>query len=175
MSNKEQTKTEVFWNLLNFYYNNKEWITKYGRISTNFDTDMVKRDILIDELNSKLEECSILILTANQVEQNILTKKLYKEVNKDGIYENKMKEIAIGNYVYQFATISGINIVHLHPDTQSSFTEGGSAHAVRDALERFRPKLIVSLGVAFGIKPKEQHLGDVLISQEIVPSRWRNG
>ncbi len=33
----------------------------------------------------------------------------------------------------------------------------------------FVPKLVVSLGVAFGIDPKKQHLGDVLLSSAVIP------
>lgn len=160
--------TNAFFNMKDFWTRNKEWILKYEEKATNFDTEMVER-IMYDELNGKLQDCSVLILTASQVEQNILTRKLYEESNKDKENKSRMEEICIGKYVYQFARISNINIVHLHPHTQSSFTEGGAANAVRDALERFRPKLVVSLGVSFGINPKEQYLGDVIISQKIIP------
>ena len=80
-----------------------------------------------------------------------------------------MCEIYADGCVYQFATVWNVKIVHMHPDSTSSFTVGGSANAVRSALERFRPKLVVSLGVAFGIDPKKQHLGDVLLSSAVIP------
>ncbi len=146
-----------------------DWITKYAEFATVFNTNIVKRSVSESDLNAMLEECSILILTANAVEQNILTQKLYNEMNARENSKQKLAEIYADGCVYQFATINNIKIVHMHPNSTSSFANGGSADTVRSALNRFRPKLVVSLGVAFGIDPAKQELGDVLLSSAIIP------
>lgn len=169
MEENNQMESEVLKDLCRFYEDNKEWITNYSDYATKFDTDMVERKLSFSDLDGMLEDCTVLILTANPIEQNILTCKLYQEMNDGAANEERLCEIYADDCVYQFATIGEINIVHMHPNSTASFTDGGSANAVRSALNRFRPKLVISLGVAFGIDPSKQHLGDVLLSRAVIP------
>lgn len=154
--------------LWEFFKNNWDWLQDYKDYADKFNTDMIERKMDVS-LNNELENCSVLILTANAVEQNILTCKLYREANGNKKVATKLTEIVVDGCVYQFATVQGLKIVHIHPYSTSSFTQGGSANAVRNALERFRPKLVVSLGVAFGIDSVEQQLGEVILSSGIIP------
>lgn len=71
-------------------------------------------------------------------------------------------------YEYQFATIGQISVVHIWPNDMSSFTMYGSFNAVDSALDRFQPKYVFSVGVAFGIDPSKQSLGDVLVAKNLV-------
>lgn len=171
MKENNQKIPEVRKALYGFLVNNGNWITQYADHATEFNADMVKRNISSSDLDDMLEDCAVLILTANEVEQNIVTAKLYNEVNASIKNERKLSEIyeTDDGCVYQFASIRNINIVHMHPNSTASFTSEGSANAVSNALERFRPRLVVSLGVAFGIDPTNQSLGDVLLSSAIIP------
>ena len=169
MKGNNQIPSEVMKDLYDFLLNNGNWITQYADYATEFNTDMVERKLSSIDLDDMLEDCTVLILTANAVEQNILTVKLYNEVNANINNKKKLSEIYADDCVYQFASIRNINIVHMHPNSTASYTSGGSADAVKSALERFRPKLVVSLGVAFGIDPINQSLGDVLLSSAIIP------
>lgn len=169
MEENNQIKSEVLEELCTFYTSSRKWITDYSNYANTFNTEMVERKLSFSDLNGMLEDYTVLILTANSVEQNILTCKLYKEVNSNDTKKKKLCEIYVDGCVYQFATVRNVNIVHMHPSSTSSFTVGGSANAIRSALGRFRPKLVVSLGVAFGIDHKTQHLGDVLLSSAVVP------
>lgn len=169
MEENNQMESEVLKELCIFYDDSKEWIEDYSDYAIKFNTEMVERKLSFSDLDGMLEDYTVLILTANSIEQNILTCKLYYEMNADVANKEKLREIYADGCVYQFATIRNINIVHMHPNSTSSFTVGGSANAVRSALDRFRPKLVISLGVAFGIDPKKQHLGDVLLSSAVIP------
>ena len=169
MEENNQMESEVLKELCRFYDESKEWITNYSNYAIKFNTEMVERKLSFSDLDGMLEDYAVLILTANPIEQNILTCKLYQEMNADASNKEKLCEIYADGCVYQFAIVRNVKIVHMHPNSTSSFTVGGSANAVRSALERFRPKLVVSLGVAFGIDPKKQHLGDVLLSSAVIP------
>ncbi len=169
MEENSQMESEVLEELCRFYESTKEWITDYSDYASKFCTEMVERKLSFSDLNGMLEDYTVLILTANPIEQNILTCKLYKEINSNVTNKEKLCEIYADGCVYQFATVRNVKIVHMNPNSTSSFTFGGSANAVRSALKRFQPKLIVSLGVAFGIDPKKQHLGDVLLSSAVIP------
>ena len=157
-------------NLRTFYQENKDWLFDYAPFAKVFNPELIER-VSLSELNSKLRESSILILSANSVEQNIITRKLYADANKNNAVAERLQEIYIEGEqcIYQFAKIDKIGIVHIHPGSVGSFPRDGSAKAVRNALNRFRPKLVVSLGVAFGIEPREQKMGDVIISSRIIP------
>lgn len=153
--------------LSNFYKNHKEDILEYKEYACSFPTEYVERIGETVILDSLFEKTKILIMTANAVEQNILTHKLYNEVNRKG--ENKkLHEMSVNGFVYQFASVDEIEIVHMHPISVSSFTIGGAEDALQDALKRFRPELVVSLGVAFGVDCDNQELGDVLLSSGII-------
>lgn len=169
MTNPTKTSSDVLIAMHSFYKESKLWITRYARYALDFNADIVERSLHYYDLDKTLNECSVLILTANKIEQNILTYKLYQEINRDSGGGVRLKEIYADGCVYQFATIQEINIVHIHPNSTSSFTQSGSANAIRSALNRFRPKLVVSLGVAFGIDCTREHFGDVLLSSAIIP------
>ncbi len=169
MEDNNQMESEVLEDLCKFYERNRGWITNYSDyINTNV-TELINRELPPSNLNGMLEDCTVLILTATPIEQTILTYKLYHETNANTNNNVRLHEISADGCVYQFATVRKLKVVHMHPSSAASYTVGGSANAVRSALERFRPKLIVSLGVAFGIDPKKQHLGDVLLSSAVIP------
>lgn len=171
MKDNNQKTSEVMKDLYGFLVDNGNWITQYADFAEEFKAEMVERNISYSDLDDMLEDCDVLILTANDVEQNIVTVKLHNEINTSVNNEMKLSEryATKDGCVYQFASIRNINIVHMHPNDTASFTKSGSAAAVSSALERFRPKLVVSLGVAFGMDPINQSLGDVLLSSEIIP------
>lgn len=127
-------------------------------------------------LNEKLSQCEFILLTANSVETAIITRIL---INSCQIKEPE--KITEDKQLYQFFTLLNHNITHIIPSRPSSFTENGSADAVRSVLSRIdkysnKLKAIFSLGVAYGINPKVvgneegQSIGDVLVSNRLI--RW---
>ena len=111
----------------------------------------------------KIKKCKALIMSANRVEGTIITRRLI-EANGG----SKLDAYATGGHLFQFASINGIPILHIWPTGISSFTKFGSFSAVNNALRFFLPKYVFAVGVAFGIDPNNQTLGDVLISKKIV-------
>ena len=127
-------------------------------------------------LNEKLSRCEFIIITANSVENAIITRDLMESCNI------KLPEkITEDNQLYQFFTLQNHNITHIVPQRTSSFSENGSADAVRSVLDRIdmsnsKLKAIFSIGVAYGVNPnvfnenKDQNIGDVLVSNRLI--RW---
>lgn len=116
-----------------------------------------------EDLDSKLTKCKVLILTANYVEGVTVTNCLMLW-NGGGPLERVLED----DHIYQFATVFGINIVHIWPRGTASFTTHGSFNALTAALRRFTPTFVFAVGVAFGANPDEQKLGDVLVSSHLV-------
>ncbi len=116
------------------------------------------------ELNKRLRSCKTLILTANSIEGITLTRLLMK-LNSGKLLDR----IVADKRLYQFAEVEGFKIVHIWPDNVSSFTQHGAFKALSDAFKRFSPERVISLGVAFGADATIQEIGDVLVSQSIIP------
>jgi len=148
-------------NLRYFWENNGEAVLKKYRSLKNEDN---KFKILNEnQLNKKLEGCEVLVLSANYVEGKTISNCLIKKMQG-----NTIKKITGDNLLYQFAKIGDKSIVHIWPQSTSSFTIHGSFLSLKAAFERFTPKYVISLGVAFGASPKEQSLGDVLIADHLI-------
>ncbi len=113
--------------------------------------------------DTTIQKCDVLLLSANSVEGRIVTWRLMQE--NDG---HELDTFVMGGHLYQFAKINSISVVHIWPNDMSSFTMYGSFSAVDEALDRFQPKYIFAVGVAFGIDPEKQSLGDVLIAKNLV-------
>ena len=113
--------------------------------------------------DSKIQECDVLLLSANSVEGRIVTWRLMQENNGQ-----ELDSFVIDGHLYQFSEIGSVSVVHIWPSDMSSFTMYGSFNAVDSALDRFQPKYVFSVGVAFGINPKGQSLGDVLVAKNLV-------
>lgn len=116
-----------------------------------------------DKLEAMLAPCEILLITANNVEGSVLSRCLM-----DLNHVEKLERIMEDKVIYQFSSINDKPIVHIWPQGTSSFTEHGSFNALQAAFNRFIPKYVFSVGIAFGADPKHQTLGDVLVADHLV-------
>lgn len=116
------------------------------------------------QLHERLKSCKTLILTANSIEGIVLTRLLMRLNNG-----KLLDRITADKHLYQFSEVEGLKIVHIWPDNVSSFTQHGAFKALSDAFKHFSPERVVSLGVAFGADVTTQKIGDVLVSQSIIP------
>ena len=73
MEENNQMESEVLKELCIFYDDSKEWIEDYSDYAIKFNTEMVERKLSFSDLDGMLEDYTVLILTANSIEQNILT------------------------------------------------------------------------------------------------------
>lgn len=125
-------------------------------------------------INTFLAKSSIVILTANKYEKNILHKKIFELTNQ------KISRFKINlctacekfNEIYAYSFIWGKNnVLHIHANVTGSYTVGGSADIIRwlRTNKFLFPKLIISFGICFGTNPKKYNIGDVIISNKIYP------
>lgn len=116
-------------------------------------------------LNQCEKKCDVLVLTANQVEANTflrLASAHGEKPLKTVVIEDKKFDCPLRCHMCKIAET---NIVHIQTLDTSSDTQYGSRSAIRSALKTFSPKMVVSLGVAFGNDPTKQDFGDVIISE----------
>lgn len=124
--------------------------------------------------NSLFAKTSIIILTANKYERNILHKKVY-ELNGNPIQRMEIELFTACQrfkkaYAYWFEW-NNYSILNIHANVTGSYTIGGSADIIRWVLlnEYLFPTAIISFGICFGTMPLKSELGDVVISRKVYP------
>ncbi len=110
-----------------------------------------------------------IILTANPIEHYVVSqfiKKLPRFENKkikrfSTPSESKCEFLKVGN---------GVSILHIAANSMGSFTQGGSEKTLSELIYKKDRKcrLVTSLGIAYGMDPKEQKLADVLVSSSMI-------
>lgn len=73
---------------------------------------------------------------------------------------------SVGAQTYYVGRCGAHNVALLMCEMGSS-KPGASAHAVRDALERWKPRAVLMVGIAFGRPDKGLNIGDVLVAEQI--------
>lgn len=147
----------------------KYWDTHHKDLFTihnNYDCDWTSMTLSPQKepkyFAEEVANNSVVVLTANPVEHFVVTKLLARE-NGEAV----STYITDDNFTFHVAKIGNVPVIHFMQHETSAYTDHGSYDASESALKRFRPKFLVSLGVAFGTDPDSQQLGDVLISSEI--------
>lgn len=115
-----------------------------------------------DDIYKELSKCQILVLTANKVEKAILHTNILFGTRE------KIKRIIRENSIYYIFKWGRYWICHVH-QTETGAKDLGASVALREAVKYFRPNVIFSLGVSFGIDHKSQNIGDVIVSRRILP------
>ena len=142
--------------------------TDVDAIYDTISNDMIK--------NTLFAKTSVIILTANKYERNILHNKVFSTTNTN----MKIKKVEIDlltacdrfNKVYAYSfEWHGKTCLHIHANVTGSYTIGGAADIINwiKSNAYLFPTLIISFGICFGTNEKNYELGDVIISKKIYP------
>jgi nucleoside phosphorylase len=82
--------------------------------------------------------------------------------------ENGLLKISKDNATYYIGTLGHFLVAHVESGMGATGTMG-SIITVINALEAIKPKFVLMIGIAFGINPEKQNIGDVLVSNMITP------
>ncbi|MFW0715132.1 hypothetical protein [Pedobacter sp. N23S346] len=107
-------------------------------------------------------EFNLLIVTATRVENDVLHAHLKPIAGQD-----KILHVAKGKQTYYLGVFGAYNIVHVACGEMGSSGATSSIVTTMDAINVWNPKAVLMVGIAFGAN-KKQHIGDVLISEEVV-------
>ncbi|MDE7176871.1 MAG: hypothetical protein K2O59_03575 [Lachnospiraceae bacterium] len=155
---------EMFWSTYG-----KETVAKFSKLTKCWPQEEEGKKEPEALLQERLESSPILLITANQVEANMMVRLLSNEfrINKHNISE--FSTITDNGCKFHFGFIGNNRVVHVQPKDMASYTKDGSFSALESVLKRYKPKLVISIGVAFGNDATEQNLGDVLVSKQLFP------
>lgn len=105
----------------------------------------------------------ILIVTATDLETKILHNNLSPTKGNDEVLRVLHKNLA-----YYYGKLGLYDVVHVQ-SSMGSLSRSSSIMTVNEALEFLKVKVVIMLGIAFGVDKKKQKIGDVLISESVIP------
>jgi nucleoside phosphorylase len=106
----------------------------------------------------------ILLVTVTEVETDEARSKLTALDGFDGILK-----FFNDNYTYYIGKFGKYGVVLVQTGNMGSMSAGGSILTVKTALDTIKSKIVIMMGIAFGVDEKKQNIGDVLISETIIP------
>ncbi len=116
------------------------------------------------ELQAIQKKLSLLIVTATKIETENLHNQLAPYCACNGIIQTYHE-----NQTYYIGIFGAYAVVHVQCSNMGAISIGGSLNTVRDAIDCWKPKAVVMIGIAFGVNRKKQNIGDVLVSESIIP------
>ncbi len=116
------------------------------------------------DLEQILSKCKVMVITANPIEKAVLH---YCIINKGE--RIKILRVIRGTNAYFIFKWGTYWVAHIHQPQTGSYKDLGLATTVNEALKYFKPNVIFSMGVAFGIDYLSQNIGDVIVSKKLYP------
>lgn len=109
-----------------------------------------------------IEKTDILIVSVNQAEREGILKYLLPVPSYNAIIKFIHNKIN-----YRVGRVGCHLIAHVESG-MGSVEQNASLTTVLNAIDTVKPKLVIMVGVAFGINKKKQKIGDVLVSKRII-------
>lgn len=107
----------------------------------------------------------ILFVTANEFERQVL---LSHNSDFKIIQEKVTSQEKNDTNFYNIGSFCGLNAVHIHLLQQGSLGADASQSAISRAIRNFNIKLVILVGICFGIENQKFNFNDVLVSGNIV-------
>jgi nucleoside phosphorylase len=104
---------------------------------------------------------NILLVTVTKVEARAIRKVFSKAVGKDWI----RKTVKDKTY-YDLGSHGNVQVFMVQSEMGIA-TPGGALLTVDHAIDRLKPQAVIMCGIAFGLRPNKQKIGDILISKQL--------
>ena len=130
--------------------------------SPQFDADVLRvipEDQLAEQRAVESGVPTVVLLTFNPNE----TRAVWKEF-RGSEKEPDCRVVRGERSYYHLADISGMRIIH----AISGQTTGEAQYSAVEAVQNWNPTEVYAVGIAFGVEPGEQQIGDVLVSEAIL-------
>ena len=120
-------------------------------------------EIECEKIEHLLNDELILLVTATDLETEFTHKNLKPITGYTNIIQ-----VFEGNYTYYFGMFGLYKVAHVQC-TMGSISRASSIMTVSTALTKLKSKIVVMVGIAFGVDDTSQKIGDVFISESIIP------
>jgi nucleoside phosphorylase len=131
------------------------------------DTPQLKlryEEISIKELEVLAQNGLALLVTATSTETAALHRQM-QPVTEGG----QIMEVIKGGATYYVGLFGKYLVANVECGTMGTASSMGSLVTIVNAIGDLNPKLVLMVGIAFGIDPEKQNIGDVLISNILLP------
>jgi len=117
-----------------------------------------------EKLSHLFNEQLILLVTVTDVEIEETLSKLTPLNDYAGVIK-----VFKDNYTYFIGKFGKYAVALVQTGCMGSMSSTGSIITVKTALENMKSKIVIMIGIAFGVEEGKQNIGDVLISETIIP------
>jgi nucleoside phosphorylase len=135
----------------------------------NLLTAILERDPFFAEAMERVREeggenrVDVLLVTATDVERDSLLVQFEQETG------HKFKRrFGKRKTYYELGTLGGARIVMVQTE-MGSVSPGAAFGTVAGACDELEPSAVITMGIAFGVDPKKQGIGDILVSRQLHP------
>ena len=111
---------------------------------------------------SSLDPGSVLIVTTTKTEAQAVLEVFSQAAGK------RWTRQTIGNKTYYNLGVHGGASVFMAQSEMGTATPGGALLTVRQAIQDLRPQAVIMCGIAMGLRPDKQQLGDILIAKQLL-------
>lgn len=153
-------ESAVVQNIRRFLDENFSTLTEYaGKKDTDTNPMEVDKGTQEDFL-VELKKCRLIFVTANSCEEKMATLFFHEQSGK------KLWFRAVDEYSVQLGRFAGQPAAHIHPTNYGALASERLGLWLKE--KDIHPELLVSAGVAYGMFPESQKIGDVLFSSRVV-------
>jgi nucleoside phosphorylase len=124
---------------------------------------MKYKEYKIKDLNKVISEGVVLIVTATDIESESTHKRLVPINGFDTILQ-----VYDDAYTYYFGKFGKYNIAHVQSN-MGAVGRDSAIMTISRAISSITPRFVIMIGIAFGVNSEKQNIGDVLISEGIIP------
>jgi nucleoside phosphorylase len=117
----------------------------------------------LEDLEEVLSKGIALVVTATDTETDAMHKKMQPLNNHD-----KLIKFYQGTNTYFGGVFGKYAVVHVQCG-MGSVGRDSSITTISDAINHLTPKFVIMIGIAFGIDRQKQEIGDVLVSEGVIP------
>ncbi len=125
------------------------------------EIDYLEKDY--NQINYLIDDDLILIVTATNLE----TENLHKYLFPISGFE-KLLKVHEGNQTFYFGMFGLYKVAHVQC-AMGSISPSSSILTVSESLGKFNSKIVLMVGIAFGVNKEKQKIGDVLIAESVIP------
>ncbi|MDP9313260.1 MAG: NACHT domain-containing protein [Chloroflexota bacterium] len=105
----------------------------------------------------------VLLVTVTDVETDAVLR-----IFRERISQHVTQQLFIGGKTYHDLGRIGRARTFLVQSEMGSGVRGGSLQTVEAGIQALQPGTVVMVGIAFGLRPEEQQIGDILVSQQLL-------
>lgn len=133
-------------------------------------TDVLKpppsyEDITTAELKDLLRQhqIQVLLLTTTDTEREALYERMAPLPGRKDLVEGSIRHVT-----YRLGRLGRYPVAHVE-STMGSQARHGAALTIHDAIHELAPRVVLAVGIAFGLNPVKQQLGDVIVAESVIP------